>query len=191
MITEKTLLIQLKQGSTKALELLHEEYSPMIYRSCRRFYLGHEDAEEVVQDVFLKIWNNRESIKLHLSFKAYICTISKNLILKSLQKKVLKETLDKYVNNVTISDTPIEQMEVREIENLLEEIISKLPPRKQKIFLLNIYQEKSIEEIANELGLSRRTVESHIYQTRALLKAKLNINFFLLLLATNFLYIGH
>jgi RNA polymerase sigma-70 factor (family 1) len=181
MFIEKTLLLQLKQGSTKALEQLHGQFSTKIYNSCRRFYLDHEDAEEVVQDVFLKIWATRENIKMHLSFNAYIFTISKNLILKKLQKKVLKETLDKYVNNTLFSTSTIEeQLIAQDVEKLLDEIISNLPPQKQKIFLLNIYYDKSIEEIANELGLSKRTVESHIYQTRALLKRKINLNALLL-----------
>jgi RNA polymerase sigma-70 factor, ECF subfamily len=177
MIVEKTLLLQLKQGSTKALEQLHGQFSTKIYNSCRRFYLDHEDAEEVVQDVFVKLWITRENIKLHLSFSAYIFTIAKNLILKKLQKKVLKETLDKYVNSTLFSASTIEEhLLAQEAEKLLDEIISNLPPQKQKIFLMNIYHDKSIEEIANELGLSKRTVESHIYQTRALLKSKMNLN---------------
>lgn len=176
MYVEKSILISLIQGSTKALESLHDQFATKIFNACRRFYLSHEDAEEVVQDVFLKIWDNRLSIKTELSFNAYIYTISKNFILKKLQKKVLKETIDHYINTSSSSSNAEDQLIARETEELLESIVSNLPARKQKIFLLNRYHDKSIEEIASELGLSKRTVESHIYQTRAMLKKKLDLN---------------
>jgi len=177
MFVEKSLLIQLKQGSTRALEELHDHFSARIYNSCRRFFLTHEDAEEVVQDVFIKIWNNRNNIKLHLSFKAYIFKISKNLILRKLQKKVLKETLDNYINSAAFVSNNVEETVIaKDVEALINDLINNLPPKKQKIFLLNRYEDKTIDEIAEELGLSRRTVESHIYQTRALIKSKLNLN---------------
>ena len=182
MHDEKKIIFQLKNGSTKALEQLHGFYSPKIFAACRKFYLDNEDAEEVVQDVFLKIWNSRAKIKLNLSFKGYLFKISKHQILKKLQKKVMKETIENYLDHSSLITCSVEeQLFYKDTEAFIDKIINQLPPKKQKIFLLNRNHDKSIDEIAAELGLSRRTVESHIYQTRALLKDKLNLNCILLI----------
>lgn len=179
---QKKIIKQLMNGSTKSLEEIHKFYSPKIYGVCRKFYLNHEDSEEVVQDVFLKIWSTRERVNPNLSFKAFIFKIARNLILKKLQKKVMKETIDNYIDHISFSAKDVEEkLFLQDTEALIDKIIEKLPPKKQKIFLLNRNQNKYIDEIASELGLSPRTVESHIYQTRSLLKDKLNLNFILLI----------
>jgi len=165
-----------------ALKQLHELYSDKIYQSCRRFYLEHEDSEEVVQDVFLKIWEVRERINPSKSFQAYLLKITRNIVFKKLQKKVMKVTIDKYINDYTLAENSIENYtNFQDTTNLVNEIINKLPPQKQRIFLLNRYEDKSIEDIANELGLSKRTVESHIYQARTLIKKKIDLNIFILI----------
>lgn len=176
----KSEVLQLKKGSTKALRKLHELFSEKIYRTCRRYFLDHEDAQDVVQDVFIKIWKVKENIDPKQSFQAYLFKIARNIIIKKLQKKAMKVTIDKYVNNYSYAENSIENYtNFRETANLVEEIINKLPPQKQRIFLLNRYENKSIEDIANELGLSKRTVESHIYQARNLIKSKMNLNGFI------------
>ncbi len=181
MVVKDAVILQLQQGSTKALEQLHRIYAAKIYQSCRKFYLEHEDAEEVVQDVFLKIWEVRERINPTKSFQAYLLKITRNIVIKKLQKKVMKVTIDKYINNFSYAENSIENYtNFQDTINLVDEIINNLPPQKQRIFLLNRYEDKSIEDIANELGISKRTVESHIYQARTLIKRKIDLNFFIL-----------
>lgn len=181
MPDSEKILIQLTNGSVKALEQLHQQYSGVIYSTCRKFYLQHEDAEEVVQDLFLKIWEKRESIDLQRSFKGDLFTVARNLILKKLQKRVMSITIDKYIDELNFSHIE-EQLFYQDTRQFIDSVMHKLPPQKQKIFLMNRMDGKSVDEIAEELGLSRRTVESHIYQTRSLLKQKMNLNHWLLLM---------
>lgn len=173
------IIDQLKRGNTRALESLHAKYAKQLYISCRRFYLSHEDAEEIVQDVFLKIWDHRDKIKDRYPFRSYLFTIAKNAILKFSRHKIISCSIDNYLNSVDglqLHFNAENRMELKETKDFIESVIRNLPPQKQKIYILSRLEGLSHEQIAKRLGLSVRTVENHAYRTNLLLKKKLGLN---------------
>jgi RNA polymerase sigma-70 factor (ECF subfamily) len=174
---DQHILAQLKQSKVSALEVLHKKYAYQLYKVCRGFYLTHEDAEEIVQDIFLKIWNRRNELKLGFSFRAYLFTIAKNDILKFSRKKVLSFTIDNYIHDHAprVHQDAENMMIYKETEAYVAFIINSLPPQKQKIYILSRFEGLSHEQIAEKLGISIRTVENHTYQTNLLLKKKMGL----------------
>ena len=173
------IIEQLKCGSTTALESLHSKYAKQLYISCRRYYLSHEDAEEIVQDVFLKIWDHRDNIKDGYPFRSYLFTIAKNAILKFSRHKIISYSIDNYLENLDglqVHHNIENKIELKETKDFIESVIRSLPPQKQKIYILSRLEGLSHEQIAKRLGLSVRTVENHTYHTNLMLKKKLGLN---------------
>lgn len=168
----------LKRGENWALKSFHDRYSTPLYRTCRRYFLSHEDAEEVVQDVILTVWNKRESLRNDLSFSAYVGMIARNATFKKARKNIIYFTIDNYLSDEHLNAGANVEDELigSETERIIESLIAELPAKKQKVYIMSRIQGLSHDEIAKEMDLSRRTVENHIYQTNLLIKEKLNLN---------------
>jgi len=174
---DQHIVMQLKQGKVSALEVLHEKYAHRIFGTCLRFHLTAEDAEEIVQDVYVKIWENRQNLKLGYSLKSYLFTIAKNAVLKYARKKVIHFTIEHYIHKEPTTSQNVEHaLMYKEAQDYLETLVESLPPKKQKIYLLSHCDGLPHKEIAEKLGISVRTVESHAYQINTLLKQKLGLN---------------
>ena len=123
-----------------------------------------EQAEEIVQDVFLKIWINRESLSHIQSFKAYLFVMSKNQALNCL-KKAIREL--KYQHQWHEEEGCEEQLVLQDVpENryytLLDIAIDRLPSQQQKVYLLSRHERLKYAEIAQVMGISRETVKKYL-----------------------------
>jgi len=150
-----------------------ETFRPLVY------YAGEitgqpQLAEEVVQDVFIKIWQNRSKLSIKGSFKAYLFQSVHNQALNSIrQQNTLKESVNlpgsekkwKFISeNYAIEDNLIDKLFSKETELLIEEVINKLPEQCRKVFCMSRFDSLKNEEIAGLLGLSENTVKTHIYR---------------------------
>src|SRR5690606_24747458 len=123
------------------------------------------DSDEVVQDVFAKVWENRSQLNSNLSFKAYLYAIARNLILKRIRRRAIDLAFKQYfISHASLSENSTENIiHFNELRDISDEIIDKLPPQRKKVFLMNRVEGLKSEEIAVKMGLSKRTVERHIY----------------------------
>lgn len=166
------LIIQCKNGNQRSFDELFHLYSGRIYRLAKNLRLEHNEAQEIVQDVFLIIWNRRSNLDPEKDFKAYIFKIAKSLIIKTFKKKSLHFAYQNYVISKSQSlDFNTEQLiDYHNLLEILENAIQSLPDGKKQIFLLSRNENLSNDEIALRLGISRRTVENQIYRTLKILK---------------------
>ena len=171
------LIPELRQGKKKAFDQLFNLFSLRIYRLARKLNLDHQDAEEVVQDTFVSLWEQREGIDPSKDFKAYMLKIAKSHIIKTFKRKALYFAFEKYVMEMDKQSDhhPEHLIHYNELLEILEEEIRKLPAVRQEIFLLSRREYLSNEEIARKLGLSRRTVENQLYRALKLLKDRVHI----------------
>ena len=154
----------LQQGDVKAFDELYGKYSQRLYNFSLKYLKSAEEAEEVVQEVFLYIWDKRDGLKPDNSFNAYIFTIAYNIIKKYFNKKSrdnafkddLIYSLLKQENNL---DTVIDYKFLLE---KVETIIAGLPPHRKEIFLKRKYDGLSVKEIAEVLDISPNTVENQL-----------------------------
>ena len=116
-----------------------------------------------MQEVFLKIWKNREKLDPSLSFNAYIITIAKNYIFNCMKKKANEHYYKHYLSNRDNVDNQTENKIIfTDYQEITQDCINKLPPRRKQIFLLRRESGLSIEEIADKLNISQSTVENQM-----------------------------
>lgn len=166
---------KLREGDEMAFSQLFGFFKPKIFNTSKKMNLSSEDAEEIVQEVFLIIWKNRQNLNSELSFNAYLLTILKSLIIKKSKKEAKRIAYEVYAfSNLEIETNETElQIEYSEFERISISEIEKLPKTQQAIFKMKNYDNLHSGEIAEKLGISKRTVESHIYVATKSIKDKL------------------
>jgi RNA polymerase sigma-70 factor (family 1) len=159
---EKELLLRVANGDEQAFSELFSAYHQLLGTHIYRITASAELAEEVVQDVFLKLWMSRETLTTVQNFRAYLFVISKNHALNCL-RKVAKERLhQKTLEENALSLAPQESSGLESYYSLLDKAIDHLPPQQQKVYLLSRHNRLKYDEIANQMGLSRETVKKYL-----------------------------
>lgn len=188
---EHNLIQLLKRGDVAAFDSLFEVYSPRLFGFAMKYFKNEADSEELVQEVFLKVWGNRNKLKTELSFKSYLFTIALNQIRKYFNKKATSlrylESLQnepEFVDNQAILDEDYE-LAFKHI-NL---IIEQMPPRRREIFMKSKLEGKSSKLIADELNISPGTVDNQVSEALRFLRSRLGSkNIVLVLFAVLFVY---
>lgn len=154
----------LKQGDVKAFDDLFNKYSSRLYNFSVKYLKSAEEAEEVVQEVFLYIWDKREGLKPDNSFNAYIFTIAYNIIKKCFIKKSKDNAYkDDLIYTVLQQENNLDQtIDYKFLLEKVELIINSLPNRRKEIFIKRKYEGLSVKQIAEELGISPNTVENQL-----------------------------
>ena len=162
--TEPDLTASLKRGSVSAFESLFESYSQKLYRFSYSYLKSETEAEDIVQEVFLKIWTNRSSLKTDTSFQSYLFTIAFHAIQKSFNNKTRQQKFQfDLFELLSEENSSLEDQLNFEILLLrLNQLIDLLPTRRKEIFLKRKKEGKSIQTIALEMGISEKTVENQI-----------------------------
>ncbi len=154
----------LKTGNQRVLDVLFKEYSSRLFLFSLRFFNHKSDAEEIVQETFVKIWETREKITpdILLHFNAYVITIAKHLIYNRFRHRLVERKYRELQCNTAATSYTIERdITVKQLKEILLNGIAQLPPQQEKILLLK-RQGYDNDEIAEQLQLSKRTVETHI-----------------------------
>jgi RNA polymerase sigma-70 factor (ECF subfamily) len=171
-ISESDLVTGLIRGDNKCFRIMFDRYSKPLFVFSMSYIKSKEDAENIVQEAFMKIWRNREKLKSDTSFQSYLFTIALNLIRKYFNKSArlnkLKHDilLDAADNKLNFDDRNDYQLM---LDNL-EELIGKMPEKRKVAFVKKKIEEKSLKEISEEMSISTKTVEYHITEAMKYLK---------------------
>lgn len=183
---EEHLLLQVAGGNDKAFRQLFYTYHQPLAMHVFRLTQSVELAEEIVQDVFLKIWTNRETLTEVRNFRAYLFVVSKNQTLNAL-RKLAKERDNKkaYEKEAAILYYNKESEKDSDYYNLIDQAIGQLPPQQQKVYCLSRHNCLKYQEIAQQLNISRETVKKYMQLAIASIGTyvRRNMEAFLLLLA--------
>jgi len=138
-------------------------------------HLDHEDAEGIIQDVFLKVWRNKERLDSSLSFNAYLLTIVRSMVIKMTRKKAYHVAYETYAiaNNAIGTNQTEDYIIFSNLEELSSKALDELPVKQKQIFMMKNVEHYSVDQIAESLNLSKRTVENQIYRATKSLKEKL------------------
>lgn len=123
-----------------------------------------EFSEELVLDIFLKIWNNRLQLKNVQSFKNYLFILSKNHIISAMRKRLAEGKAMTTLSDLNEEVMLPRQLELKETEQLLQKAIEELPQQQKTAFMLSRVDNKTYDEIAEIMGITKRTVNFHIVQ---------------------------
>jgi RNA polymerase sigma-70 factor (ECF subfamily) len=181
---EKSAVIKLKRGDLEAFDFLYELYANRLHAFGMKYLRSEADAEELVQSVFIKLWENRKKVDSELSFRSYLFTIAYNDICKLFRtRSYLQKFVDETIN--TGSDASSETEEGTEYRSVLDEvnrIIDSLPDNQRKAFIKSRFEGKPSREIAEELNLSPATIDNYISSALKLIRSRLgseNLTFIL------------
>ena len=172
---DKILVINLRNGDLDAFRRIYTKYKKKVYFFSLSYLKSADKAEDIVQDVFTKLWEDRTRLNEHYTFNNFLFTVTKNLILNHLRKAKFEIG---YRNNCielsgyceTQENNTLDSVICNDLKSYISREIEKLPPGMRKIYKLSRIQLLSNEEIASSQNLSIRTVENQIY--RALSKMK-------------------
>lgn len=172
---DKLLVNQLMAGNHNAFRKLFDTYRNDLYRFSLSMVHSNNYAEEIIQDVFLKVWIKRESLNPEMSFKAYLFTITKNKTLKFLKKAANNQKLreEVYYASQKITNTTEHYIRESELETIKQQALSKLPPKRLLIFEMSRNEGKSYDAIAEELRISPHTVRNQMSKALESLRASL------------------
>lgn len=163
--SDQILLQLIKKDDQAALEALFEKYYYRLSDFAFQYVRSFDLTEEVVSDVFLKIWNNRHGLMVSVNFKSYIYTATRNQALNYLKKENRDlEPLDVLTETSSDRHQPDEELEFQEFQNQIERLINILPPRRKIIFKLSRIEGFTYREIAKILSISEHTVQNQMIQ---------------------------
>ena len=167
---------RLQKGDVEAFDLIYDKYSGKLYAFGLKYCRSTAEAEELVQSVFLKLWENYKNLKKESSFKSYLFTISYNEICKlfrkrNYQQKFINDTL--YENSQSFTEIE-DGIDYQSVLDRVQQIVDKLPERQKTIFLKSRQEGKSSKEIAKEVGLSPGTVDNYISEALKFIRSRLN-----------------
>jgi RNA polymerase sigma-70 factor (family 1) len=170
--TDAKLTYLIKTGVKEAFQELFERYAPRIYQFSLSYLKNEQDAEELVQDVFLKIWEKRESLDKSKNIKAFIFKVAVNTIYDFIRRKNIESAYKEFasVNFESQPDSTWHQVIFDEMIDNLDILVKQMPAERQKIFRLSREDGLTNDEIASKLNLSKRTVENQLYRAITFLK---------------------
>ncbi len=186
---ERDLLLRTAQGDERAFRALFDQYKRLLLSFVYRITQDHASAEEIVQDIFVKIWMTREGLTAIQSFKNYLFIVSRNQSLNLVEKEK-RLFLKQQAYQKEMLSKPPEHPESERPYHLIDEAIERLPAQQQRTWLLSRHEGLTYEEIAQKMNLSRETVKYYIRLANDSIKdyiADNNIQLFVLLLAAGYL----
>lgn len=184
--SEALLVAELKKGNEKAFIKLYYVYKDRIYAYTLRLIKSQAAAEELLQDVFMKVWQKRETLDTNLSFRSYLYTMARNKCFDFLDKAAndakLREAIF-YQSQKSYSGTDLKLIE-SDFDEIKKKAYSLLPPKRREIFELSREKSMTYDEIGKRLGISTSTVKTQMSKALVSMRSYLDeyLNVFLAIL---------
>nr|MBD3620662.1 RNA polymerase sigma-70 factor [Sunxiuqinia sp.] len=175
--TNKELLLLIRDDDMVAFYQLYERYSRRLYGFVLRYIKLEADAEEIVQEVFIKIWESRNKIDVYSSFESFLFTIAYNTTISLFRKRTSEKKYLEHIKSLQqIEEAPDLTNEIyfNELSEKVQALLNELTPRQREIFQLSREEGLAHEEIAKKLDISVNTVKKHITNTLSFLKSRID-----------------
>jgi RNA polymerase sigma-70 factor (family 1) len=172
---DSEIVSKLKIDDIDAFDEAYARYSERLYVFGLKYLRIPGEAEELVQNIFVRVWENRRKLKVELSFKAYLFTLAYNDICKYYRKK---KYIEKYISEA-IRDNPdgtysiVEKLDSRSMLDRIQKVLEGLPENHRRAFLESKMEGKTAKEIAHEIGITPATVDNYVSEVNKLLKRRL------------------
>lgn len=171
------ILSGIANDDKQAFDELYGLYYGKLYAYSRTFLKIDLGIDDILQDVFVKVWMNRHNIKNVDTYNAFLYTITRNTLLNEMRARLKTESFKTNLFNKTVAEEfhTIQNIEYVEIKNQIDLIVAQLPEKRRQVYLLSREECKSNIEIATELNISVKTVEDHMTHALRFLKNRLKV----------------
>jgi RNA polymerase sigma-70 factor (ECF subfamily) len=170
------VLTGLSEEQESSLEELFNYYYPRLYDFSKSFLKLEQGIDDILQEVFIRIWHNRKKISDPGTFNSFIFTITRNLLLNELRSRLNHTNLKEEIRKLSLAQeyTISGESDYKDLKNRVDKLISELPERQKEVFILSRTEGLSHKEIASKLEITPKTVEYHISLAIKSLKVKLS-----------------
>lgn len=171
---EVEALLKLSHGDEVSFKAIYNKYSPVLYLRLIRMLKSNFLAEDILQDVFITVWNNRKKIDKSKCFQGYISSIAVHKCYDHFRKIARTHKLYSKLQIDETQPASNDQLLINKEESIvLFQTIALLPPKRKLIFNLCKVDGKSYEEVSNQLGISISTISDHIVKANSFIRFKL------------------
>ncbi|WP_369012935.1 RNA polymerase sigma-70 factor [Flavobacterium anhuiense] len=185
---ELDLFHSFKEGDETAFKFFYDKYFKRIQSFSIQFIYDQDEAENLAQEALLHLWQSRENVESLNGIQAFLFTYAKskclNLIRHNKVKNKFKNDLlnhkERELNIEVLNSIQFDPLELTELERIIQESISYLPPKTREVFIKKRFENKKNAEIAEELGVSLKAVEAHMTKALKILKTRLSDYLFLI-----------
>ncbi len=173
----RKLVEETKAGNLDAFTRLYDIYHGFLFHFSLKFLKSRGLAEEVVHDVFLKVWENRHLLDPERCLEAYLATICKNQIFNILKKAnreaAIMDDIRRSLGS-SCNDTE-ETVFAAELEQMVDQIVDQLPTQRRRVFQMYRFEEMNLDEIAEKLSVSKGTVKDHMAKANRFVRQHLRV----------------
>ena len=148
-----------------AFDQIYEMYSHKLFSFVFKILKNEAEVDDIVQEVFVKIWESRNTLKDYKLLNAYIFTIAYNNSIDLIRKRISNNKYLEHLKNsasINFTSNIVSQIEFNELSNQVEKLIAKIPDRQKQVYLLHREEGLTYPEIAEQMGISKNTVENHM-----------------------------
>lgn len=164
------LLCKLGDGDMSAMEVLYIRYAPQVKSFVSAIIKNESDAEDLVQEIFLKIWENREAVCRVESFKSYLYSMTRNAVYNRLKRDRVHRKYVDFAKNRSDAYEPEVRIQTKDLLKHINIEVEKLTEQQKKIYEMSRFRDLTYKEISDELNISPKTVQYHISNILAKLK---------------------
>lgn len=183
---EHSVLLRLREGDSKAFEIVFRSYYKYIHAFVSNTLFNKIDAKDITQSVFMSLWEHRKEIDPNKNIGNFLYTIARNMVYRQTERLILQNKYQDYAKELPVENLNIEdEIDNHFFKRLISVFIEELPPARKTIFLLSWSKGMSNKEIAQQLFLSEKTVETQI--RRSLIHLKEKIKYYLIIFLFIFL----
>lgn len=178
--TDTELIAKLKQSDVDAFTEIHSRYYAVLYRHALQRLEDDAEVQDILQELFSYLWDNRDTIQFTVSLSAYLYTAVRNRVINVYKRNKLKydyfDSLQTFIDNSTTEAD--HNIRLKQLTELIETEVEKLPTQMRLVFEMSRKQYLSHQQIANELDISVLTVRKQVQNSLKILKVKLSTYFF-------------
>ena len=169
---EHQLIEMLREGEPLSFEILFQQYYARFYNFVHNLIKDSHNAEDIVQNVFMKVWINRKNLHPDQSIHNYIYVLTKHEVLNHIRDRKAYTQIERFVMSDQPSSLAVndETFQIRDLDSRIRTFIASMPEQRRKVFMLSRYKGMGNKAIADMLGLSVRTVDRHINMALTSLK---------------------
>ena len=168
-----TIIAQIRSGDLKAYESIFNAYYGALCLFAKKMLGDMDKARDVVQDIFVTLYASKETLQINTSLKSYLFKCVYNACLNNLKQQTVYAQHHAYLKNTTTFVDDHDAILKTELEERIRVAVESLPDQCQRIFKMNRYEGRKNSDIAAELGISIRTVETQISKALSILRANL------------------
>lgn len=167
---ERFLMHKLGEGDMAAMEVIYIRYAPQVKSFVSAILKNESDTEDLVQDIFLKVWEDRGNIAKVRSFQSYLYAMTRNLVYNRLKRRGVEERYFRSVNDKVNLVHPENRIVTKDLLRHINKELDELPEHQRTIYEMNRWNELTYDEISDRMGISPKTVQYHIGKVLARLK---------------------